>query len=354
MTESRAATQRPWRFRRVWWRSRWAVCLILAAGAAVAVKACDLVPSVSMPGESHRGPLPELSEEEAVVAEHLRRDVEMLAGRIGQRNLWHYERLVRAAEWLEESLRGAGFDPQRQTYTVEGKAVWNIIAEVTGRTRPDQILVVGAHYDTVLGSPGANDNGSGVAATLALARRFVGRQPARTVRFVLFVNEEPPFFQTETMGSLVYARECRRRGDNIVAMFSLETIGCYSDQPGSQQYPWPLSAVYPSTGNFIAFVGNTASEPLVKQVVESFRRNARFPSEGGALPGIIPGVGWSDHWSFWQVGYPALMVTDTAPFRYAHYHTAEDTPDKLDYQRTARVVVGLDQVLDELANPQAP
>lgn len=190
------------------------------------------------------------------------------------------------------------------------------------------------------------------SATLALARRFADRQPARTVRFVLFVNEESPYFQTEAMGSLVYARECRQRGDNIVAMFSLETIGYYSDRPGSQQYPWPLSAVYPSTGNFIAFVGNIASDHLVKQVVESFRRHAQFPSEGGALPGVIPGVGWSDHWSFWQAGYPALMVTDTAPFRYAHYHSAEDAPDKLDYESTARVVVGLDTVLDEMANSQ--
>ena len=172
------------------------------------------------------------------------------------------------------------------------------------------------------------------------------------MRFVLFVNEESPYFQTEAMGSLVYARECRQRGDNIVAMFSLETIGYYSDRPGSQQYPWPLSAVYPSTGNFIAFVGNIASDHLVKQVVESFRRHAQFPSEGGALPGVIPGVGWSDHWSFWQAGYPALMVTDTAPFRYAHYHSAEDAPDKLDYESTARVVVGLDTVLDEMANSQ--
>ncbi len=328
------------------------VCLVLAAGMAVVVKACDLVPSLTMPGESYVGPLPELSEEQAVLAEDLRRDVEMLAGRIGQRNLLHYQRLVRAAEWLEQSLRAAGYDPQRQTYTVQGKAVWNIVAEVAGHTLPDQILVVGAHYDTVVGSPGANDNGSGVAATLALARSFAGRQPARTVRFAFFVNEEPPYFQTEAMGSLVYARECRRRGDNIVAMFSLETIGYYNDRPGSQQYPWPLAAVYPSTGNFIAFVGNTASAHLVKQVVESFRRHARFPSEGGALPGIIPGVGWSDHWSFWQAGYPALMVTDTAPFRYPHYHSPADTPDKLDYERTARVVAGLDKVLDELANPQ--
>jgi hypothetical protein len=109
--------------------------------------------------------------------------------------------------------------------------------------------------------------------------------------------------------------------------------------------------VYPATGNFIAFVGNYGSRRLVRQVVGSFRRQAEFPSEGGAVPGFLPGIGWSDHWSFWQEGYPALMVTDTAPFRYPHYHRVTDTPDKLDYDRTARVVSGLEAVVRELAGP---
>ena len=171
------------------------------------------------------------------------------------------------------------------------------------------------------------------------------------MRFVAFVNEEPPFFQTNEMGSLVYAKSCRERGDKIVAMLSLETMGCFSSEHESQKYPFPMGLFHPSRGNFIGFVGNIASTGLVRRCVRVFRAHASFPSEGGALPGALPGIGWSDHWSFWQAGYPALMVTDTGPFRYAHYHTAADSPDKVDYDRLSRVVGGLDQVISDLANP---
>jgi hypothetical protein len=125
-------------------------------------------------------------------------------------------------------------------------------------------------------------------------------------------------------------------------------MGYFSDEPGSQQYPFPFSLFYPDRGNFIAVVGNTSSRALVRRVVRQFRERARFPSEGAAVPGFITGVGWSDHWSFWQVGYKAAMITDTAPFRFAHYHEATDTPDKLDYERLARVVEGLVHVVGDL------
>ena len=209
--------------------------------------------------------------------------------------------------------------------------------------------MVGAHYDSVAGAVGANDNGSGVAAALELARLLREAKPARTLCFVLFVNEEPPFDTTEAMGSRVYARRARERGENIVAMFSLETIGYYSDRPGSQRYPFPLGFFYPATGNFIAFVSNLGSRRLLHQAIAAFRRRAEFPSEAVAAPAFIPGVDWSDHRSFWEKGYPALMVTDTAPYRYPHYHTAQDTPDKVDYERAARMVTGLHHMLRELA-----
>jgi hypothetical protein len=167
---------------------------------------------------------------------------------------------------------------------------------------------------------------------------------------VAFVNEEPPYFTTSQMGSFVYAKECRKRKDKITAMLSLETIGFYSDQDGSQSYPPPLSLFYPSKGNFIGFVGNLSSRRLVRRVVGSFREHAKFPSEGAALPGWVPGVFWSDHWSFWKHGYHALMVTDTAPFRYVHYHTPEDTIDKIDFERLARVVAGLEKVVADLTS----
>jgi Zn-dependent M28 family amino/carboxypeptidase len=223
--------------------------------------------------------------------------------------------------------------------------------ELIGDSLPREIVVVGAHYDSVLDCPAANDNGTGVAALLSLARRFSGRTADRTLRFVAFVNEEPPYFQTEEMGSWVYAKQCRKQNEAVTAMLSLETIGYYSDQPDTQQYPAPFGLLYPSTGNFVAFVGNIGSGDLVRQAVGSFRQHEPFPSEGGALPEFTPGIGFSDHWSFWQEGYPALMVTDTAPFRYPYYHTPEDTADKVDFERTARVVRGLEKVIVDLASP---
>ena len=172
---------------------------------------------------------------------------------------------------------------------------------------------------------------------------------ARTVRLVAFVNEEPPFCHTDLMGSRVYARRCRARDENVVAMLSLETIGFYVDEPGSQKYPFPFSLFYPDTGNFVGFVGNLGSRSLTRRSIRAFRESTDFPSEGLAAPGWIPGIGWSDHWSFWQEGYPGVMITDTAPFRYPHYHTPQDTPDRIDYDRFARVVMGVSGVVEALA-----
>jgi Zn-dependent M28 family amino/carboxypeptidase len=165
---------------------------------------------------------------------------------------------------------------------------------------------------------------------------------------VAFVNEEKPFAHTEQMGSWVYARRCRERAEKVTGMLSLETIGYYSDEPGSQKYPSPIGLLYPSTGNFIAFVGNTRYGALVRQVVAAFRRSEPFPSEGGALPEAIPNIGFSDHWSFWQEGFSALMVTDTANFRYPYYHSFQDTVDNVDFERMARVVRGLGGVVAAL------
>jgi hypothetical protein len=306
---------------------------------------------IRMPLQSFRGPLPPLSAEETALKAALERDVRAFAGQIGERNLSLPARLREAADQIESAFARVGGEVKRFPYVVRGERCDNLELTIPGRSRGGEIVIAGAHYDSVIGSPGANDNGSGVAALLALARAFARAEPARTVRFVAFVNEEPPWFQTRRMGSLVYARRCRERNDNIVAMLSLETIGYYSDEPGSQKYPPPVGFFYPSVGNFIGFVGNLGSAALVRRCVESFRRQVRFPSQGAALPGLIPGVGWSDHWAFWQAGYPAVMVTDTAPFRYPYYHTELDTPEKLDYERLARVVAGLNKVLLELANP---
>jgi hypothetical protein len=302
-----------------------------------------------MPGRSYDQPLPSLTAEESALRDRLSSHVRTLAGKIGERNVWHYQALQTAAGYIGQELAGAGFSVTGHPYDSEGTEVRNLAAELHGRSNPDEIIVVGAHYDSVYGSPGANDNASGTAALLEIARSLAGSQPRRTVRFVFFVNEEPPFFKTGLMGSLVYARQARQRGEQIKAMLSLETIGYYNNAPKSQHYPFPLSFFYPSTANFIGFVGNSGSRRLVRRAVETFRRTTPFPSEGAAVPAGITGVDWSDHWSFWQEGYPALMVTDTALFRYYHYHGPRDTPEKLDYDRMARVVAGLARVVTELA-----
>ncbi len=325
-----------------------------------------------MPGKnvSKAGPL---SPDEIALREELRTNVQKLAGEIGERNMWHYAQLNAAADFIEHSFSQAGLQTRRDSYELRGQACHNIEAEIPGSQgtavstdrrsvgesgSPPPIVIIGAHYDSVFGSPGANDNGTGVAATVALARRFAEKQlerrltptPYKTLRFVAFVNEEPPYFLSGEMGSLVYARRCKQRGDKISAMISLETIGYFSDAPNSQTYPSPgLGVFYPKVGNFIGFVSNVHSRALLRRVIALFRKHAKVPSEGASLPAFVPGVSWSDQWSFWQHGYPAIMVTDTAPFRYPYYHSSSDTLDKLDYDRFTLVVSGMEKVIEKLS-----
>lgn len=301
----------------------------------------------SVPGASHRGALVPLIGLEREIETNLRRHVAAIGAR--EHNLEHPEALETAARYLEGELAALGYAPAAQRFAVGAGEVRNIEAELAGGARAAEIIVVGAHYDSVSGSPGANDNASGVAAVLELARLMRDAAPARTLRFVLFVNEEPPYFKSEAMGSLRYARRSRERGEQVVAMFSLETLGYYSERPGSQRYPFPLGFFYPGEGNFVAFVSNLGSRALLHRALAAFRRHAALPSEGVAAPAFIPGVDWSDQWSFWKEGYPALMLTDTAPYRYPHYHSAQDTPDKVDTERLARAVSGLRAMLGELA-----
>ena len=214
------------------------------------------------------------------------------------------------------------------------------------------MFVVGAHYDSYFHAPGANDNATGTVGVIELARLLADLRAASSlrIRLVLFVNEEPPYFKSELMGSLVYARRLKHSNEPVLGMFSLETLGFYSDEEHSQRYPPPLGLLYPTTGNFVAFVGLTSSRALVRKAVGTFRAVAHFPSVGGTAPGVVPGIDWSDHWSFEKVGIPSLMVTDTALFRYPHYHTSADSPDKVDYERLARVITGLERLIRSWAN----
>ena len=295
------------------------------------------------------GSPPPLTAEQQELRGRLRAHVEALATGIGERNVFSEGTLERAAAYVERHLGARGEGVSAQAFTSRRQPVRNLEVERRGTADPQEIVVLGAHYDSVLGAPGANDNGSGVAALLEIARLLHGRPPRRTLRMVAFVNEEPPAFQTHEMGSLQYARRCRERGEDVVAMLSLETIGYYSDAPHSQHYPAGLGLIYPRTGNFIGVVGDVASRGLVHRVEASLQRHSAVPVVAAALPGFLAGVGWSDHWAFWQHGYRAVMVTDTAPFRYPHYHTEADTPDKLDYDRLTLVVAGLAEVVADLA-----
>jgi len=308
----------------------------------VGIPAAGLVWMTSVPGRSWRGPLPPLSPAGRSLTARLETHVRAIASE--PHNVAHPEALARAAAYLERTLSGMGYDVQRQAVDeANGVALVNLEAVVQPARADAPTLVVGAHYDSAGLAPGANDNATGAAALLEIARSLAplrGRT-ARRVRLVFFVNEEPPFFKTDRMGSLVYARCLAASGERIEAMLSLETLGFYSDAPSSQHYPFPLGALYPTTGDFVALVGTTGARPLVRRAVADFRAQTPFPSEGGTAPAFLSGIDWSDHWSFGEVGVPALMVTDTAPFRYPFYHSPEDTADKVDYPGLARVTLGL-------------
>ena len=322
----------------------------LLALSVSAVAFCTVMPG---DGRASRAP----GHDEALAAQRFHLDLATLAEDIGERNVTRRPRALAAAgAWIESELVAAKYEVRHQKWLESGVEVENLWVEIPGTTSPGEQIVVGAHYDSAEGAPGANDNGTGVVVLLALARDFAGLTPvqvprlARSVRLVFFTNEEPPWFWTESMGSLHYARAARARGDDVRAMLSLETMGWYSHVPGSQRYPGVVRALYPDTGDFLGFVGALSSRSLLRDAVRAFRGEGVLPSEGAVLPAFVPGVGWSDHWAFAEVGYPAIMVTDTAVFRYPHYHTEQDTTDKIDRGSLARAHTGIRAVVTHLAN----
>jgi hypothetical protein len=293
-----------------------------------------------------------------LLTHRLRAHVTSLAEEFGERNVFNSDALRRAAAYIEAEWGALGYGVERLEYDVSGIRCANLIATREGNIRRNEILLLGAHYDSVVGCPGANDNASGVAALLETSRMFRAINPALTVRFVAFVNEEPPFFGTGQQGSLVYAQAARRRGDDIRLMASLETIGCYSSEPGSQRYPPLFRFFYPNRGNFIGIVSDFGSRAAVWRLAAAFRAHSDFPLQTVSTFRFVPGVSWSDHDSFWRHGYSAVMVTDTAFYRYQHYHVVTDTPDKLAYPEFADVTLGLFRAFAALAweglNPPTP
>lgn len=330
-----------------YWLAAIAILVLLIAAVWIA-----LLWSTHTPGTSFRGSLPPATESETTLAARLRRHVETIAAT--ERNVGENPAALEAAAvYLERELQRLGYQVESQRYQADSQTVRNLAVTLAPpNSTPDTpTIIVGAHYDSFEGSPGANDNATGTAALLELARNLAdlqGKTPVR-LRLVFFTNEEPPYFQTGLMGSVQYANALAKAGERVVAMYSLETLGFYSDKPGSQNYPPPLGFLYPGQGDFVAFVSMTPSRRLLRESIKRFRETTKFPSEGGSAPGFIPGIDWSDHWAFERLNYPAIMITDTAYFRYPYYHKAEDTPDKVDFDKLARITIGVEKLIREKA-----
>jgi Zn-dependent M28 family amino/carboxypeptidase len=286
---------------------------------------------------------------------NLRETVLFLSDEIGTRSCRDLESLERSAAYIEGRFRSFGLQVSRQPFTYDGHTYQNVIAEVRGTRETEDIYVVGAHYDAVEGSPGADDNASGVAGLLELARLAAEDPPPVTTRFAAFSLEEPPVFRTSRMGSNVYAQSLAGAGVTVRGMICLEMIGYYSTEEGSQFFPLAFfRLLFPTIGNFVAFVGDTASRAFTRDMRRAFQEHSGFPCVSLNTVRAVPGIDFSDHSSFWKYGYPAFMVTDTAFYRNPHYHTGGDRPSTLNYPKMAEVVVGLDAALREVAAGRPP
>jgi peptidase M28-like protein len=252
----------------------------------------------------------------------------------------HPENLDRCAAYIRQEFESAHARVSEQPFSTGIKTYRNVIAHFGPETK--EVIVVGAHYDTAGPLPGADDNASGVAGLLELARLLGNAQLPVRVELVAYTLEEPPFFRSDQMGSAVHAKALKQNGAVVRVMFSLEMIGYFSDAPDSQQFPIPaLSFLYPSEGNFISVIGEMGAGTLVRRIKRSMAEATPLPVYSINAPRFIPGMDFSDHLNYWQEGFPAVMITDTAFYRNANYHTIADTPEKLDYRRMSHVVEGV-------------
>ncbi|MCM8799231.1 MAG: M28 family peptidase [Candidatus Omnitrophica bacterium] len=288
--------------------------------------------------------------EEALSIDNLRRHIHTISYQIGERNLYKYLNLESTANYIREEFLKLGYSTKEQIFLWQNITCRNIVAEKEGLNLKGKIIIVGAHYDSVFGSPGADDNASGIAVLLELARLLFNIQLNKTVRFVAFTNEEPPFFMSKGMGSLNYTESLKKEKQDIEMMLCLESVGYYTDEPCSQSYPFGLNFFYPHRGNFIAMVSNLKSKTYLKKVVDVFKNNSNLEVEFLAVPaGFVPEISFSDNWSFWRYGYKALMLTDTAFYRYPYYHTDKDREENLDFKRMFELLKGLYYVMVDLA-----
>ena len=290
---------------------------------------------------------PRLEESEAfdldAMKAQMEEDVAYLQG-LGPRNSMseaEYAQLRVCEAWVKERWESQGYPVRVQSFSVDQRDYANLEIELAGTTSPSKIIVVSAQYDTLPDSPGANNNGSGMAVLLQLSALLRHYSPDKTLRLVAFVNEEDPFFGTEKMGSYQYAMRSHERREDVEFMLSLDALGIYKDEQGTQSLPFPFSLFYPDRGNFLAFIGNLPSRRHVIVATRGFRKGSTFPIRAGVVPEWVEGAGWSDHLSFWKFGYPAIQVTDTGAFRAASHTTSEDTMEKLNFDALSRIVVGM-------------
>jgi Peptidase family M28 len=277
---------------------------------------------------------------QASQAATLERHVRVLSTEFAQRSFDQPARLDGAANYVQAQLEALGLRVERQVFTAEGGSYRNLIVRL-GPDTPD-VVVVGAHYDVAGAQPGADDNASGVAGLIELARLLQTAKLTRRVELVAYTNEEPPFFRTPHMGSAVHAKALKASGKQARLMLSLECIGYFSDAPGSQTHPVRLlNAVYPTVGNFIALVGYYEDGPVARRVKTAMMTATDLPVHSINAPGFVVGIDFSDHLNYANEGFVGMMVTDTAFYRNKAYHTPQDTFDRLDYVRMGKVVDGV-------------
>jgi Zn-dependent M28 family amino/carboxypeptidase len=299
-----------------------------------------------------RGPaifrVPDGFESRPVSTELLEEDVLKLCTDLSPRGYSDTAHLDRTADWIAERFRLAGLEVDEQIYRIPEGEYRNVIGARPGIDPGRGAVIVGAHYDAYGEMPGADDNASGVAVLLELARTLPAEPPERTRIFVAFCTEEPPFFSTDAMGSYHFARKMLDDGIEIELMIALDLVGYFSDEPGSQKVPGPLLRLaYPSRGNFIGVVGDTRAGRWIGRVKRGMRSADALPVYSFRAPTFVPGVDWSDHLSFRRLGLPGVLVTDTAMMRNPNYHRRTDTPETLDYRRMAAVVQALHGVLQD-------
>jgi len=295
---------------------------------------------------------------EQTTAARLEADVRTLVYDYPGRSAWDRQMLNNAGHWIAERFESMGYTVTLEPVpNADGSEGFNVIADLTGTTNPEEIIVIGAHYDAEVKTPGADDNASGVAVMLELAARFASNPQPRTIRWIGYTNEEGTSSRGAKMGSRISAENSKDRGDNIIAMLSLEMLGYFSDEPNSQTYPFPegmaaqLGLELPTTGNFVAIVARTNDTALVNQLAESMTQAATIPVVAVPLPPVVTDIYRSDHANYWMQGYPAAMITDTSEYRTPHYHKMSDTPDTLDYNLMEAVTVALDTAVQTLSRP---